>query len=484
MVAKFPIKGGVSKVSSKLPAGTVANVRRADGTYKSFPLREGPITPSAEELVNGPAGVNGNISSGSSAVISPEENAALLEQMGLGQASGVPGGVLEEGATVVETAANTAKAGAVVDDAGLLGLLPEGPLNGVAMAAGIGPGVLGGSVPVIAATAKKLGKEPLAHKLENWQKHWNPQVAPPMEEALGNAGKIGFLKKIKNHLNPSAAQREVTRLDHIGNIGFAAGGALSTYGVAKSFAQQLNSLKYAIADVKGVSVGSVSTMGALFGPIPKSLEPARNHLLNEHAVRGVIQAAGLATMIWSVRNRKHLNMFAFMAPGILDMGANTILGESMLPVYAGYKNAFNSGQPLPPEAYAEFLLASSAELKKRGEVGKLVAQKLGVQYATAKTDPGKILQEMDNGKFDGRIQGLITIAEKEDAEQMAQAKAKQAEDAHAKAEANAHPSDTKHNAASGSMVSRVRGEKPKREGIGDFTNKLGNESAVSQGITQ
>jgi hypothetical protein len=257
----------------------------------------------------------------------------------------------------------------------------------------------------------------------------------------------------------------LTKLDHLSNVGFAVTSGVSTYGVVKSGAQQLDMLKHAIADMKGVDVANISTAQALFGSVPKSLEAARSHLIKEHAIRGVAQLGGLVAMVMTVRAKKHVNNAAWLAPMFVDMGANALLGESVLPAYAEIKNAYNQGksmgQPVPAEMYAKFLMEASKEVSKRGVVGQMVAMKAGEQYAAENMDPGKILAEIDNGAFNKRIAGLIATAEAEHTQQVAAAKAAK-EAAATQAAANAGKKDR---AVVGAHTQRIAAQTPATHSI-------------------
>lgn len=323
----------------------------------------------------------------------------------------------------------------------------------VETALGFGAGAVGTAtflaphaLGVTSKVASKMGKTDLVSKIDNFTSEWHPEARSEAEIATNTA----------------------TRLEHVGNVAFTLGAGVSSYQVAKSFAEQLDALKHAIADIKGGDAKNISTMSALFAPIPKSLQPARDHLLKEHAVRGVAQVAGLVAMILAVRAKKNVGHAAFFAPMIVDMGANALLGETFLPVYAEMKNAYQaaqaSGQELPSEAYAKFVFETSPELHRRGEVGQQVALKVGEQYAHEKADPGAILREIDSGQFMERVKGLIAEAE---AEHAAMVQAQKAKEAEAKAE-QAHPAaDNKP-----SMVARLSGEQPARPVLGKHTQNL------------
>jgi len=386
-----------------------------------------------------------------------------------------------------EAAAETATVGSV---GGVVAAVDPavGVVGAVATAASFAPMVAPTGVGLVEKAAGKMGKHEVVNKLQMWREHWHPEMKMPGEAiaAAGQSKKVGFLQRFKMRGGPLAARAPdapVTRLDHIGNIGFAIGSGVTTYGVAKSFNQGLDELKHAIADVEGVPMSQISTRRALFGSIPNDLKPAREHLFKEHAIRGVAQVAGMVAMIWAVRAKKHLSgplgMAAIMAPGFVDMGANQVLGESELPLYAELKNAYNAKQPIAAQPYANLVLAINSELKKRdypaGEqntVGKIVAAKLGEQYAAENIDPGKILQENSNGKLPARIKGVIAEAEAEHAANVAKAKAERAEAERAKAEAKAHPTH----------VDKLNGMAAQRPVVGDFTKRVSEKTPATLGV--
>ena len=323
------------------------------------------------------------------------------------------------------------------------------------------------------------------------------EAVAPVENALGafstyggmldflplGAGAVAFGAKTLGHNSAhekiTAVQEKYTEpLTKVTNTAFVIGGALGVYGVAKGVTQELNSLKHMYADLTGVPFEKVSTFSLLTGSVPKMLEEPRKHLIMEYGVRAIIQAVGLAWMIRGLRKAEGISMLAFMVPQAASAGADMIMGSSLMPVYAGVKNAYNSGQPLPPDAYADFVMMGSHDLKIRGEVGRMVAARVGEQYAAARTEPGEVLRELNDGRFMVRVKDLIAAAEAEYAARVAAHKAAEAE-AKAKHDAKAHHAEP----AEGSMVSKIKGEKPQRQPIGQFTDKIASEPVAARAVT-
>ena len=464
MVVKIPpVKGNGARIVS-------GGISGADGSV-----------PSAQRLIDG--AFNGATPAsataiGSSPVISEAEQAALMQNIGYAPERVAAGSAVAEPHAV----APVELVGDAVDLKPIDGAVA--PIGAVATVAGFAPMIAVPALGLGMKIAEKTKNTETLGKLQTFQAKWNPDL--PDAAGSNPKGFRAFFSRegLSNTFSKEgitnffSKQRDATPLDNVGNIGFAVSSGVSTYGVAKSFDSQLNSLKHAIADIKGVKAGQISTAQALFGPVPASLKPARDHLFKEHVLRGGAQVGGLIAMVMAVRAKKHINNLALIAPMVVDMGANALLGESVLSNYADIKNAYLSGQPLSADIYAGFLVSASHDLAIRGEVGKMVAGKVGEQYAAEHKDPGAILREIDNGSFMSRIQGIIAEAEKVHAAQMAQAKVKAAEEAQAKAQHK----DVKPHGAPGSMVSKVKGEKQSREAVGAFTQRIKDEPTASPSI--
>lgn len=244
-------------------------------------------------------------------------------------------------------------------------------------------------------------------------------------------------------------------------LGFS---ALQTYGVAKGFFQQLDSMKQMYADVMGVDPRSVSTMTILTGKMPPVLAGARSHFITEYGSRGLIQAVGWGLIARDLM-KGHANpeeiaggrigLTAGIVPGLINMGVDMFMGTSTIEVYSGFKKAFESGETIPAGAYAQFLLASSPELQKR-KVGRQVALELGTEYAIERASPGEILRQMNDGRFKARIDKMIAADE---------------------AALAAHPQAT--HQQKNSMVDRIGGQRQQPgKVVGPFTGRLHQESSL------
>lgn len=299
----------------------------------------------------------------------------------------------------------------------------------------------------------------------------------------GAAGLIG-MKGVKATLNAPSKFMSETKVGKSGRtlnttvqdglmLGFS---AISAYGVAKGFSQNLDSLKHMYAEVTGVPVEKVSTISLLTGKVPEVVAEARSHFLKEYVSRGAISAAGLALIVRGIR-KGGVGLVEGLVPTFAGMGVDMLMGESALPYFAGVSNAFKAGQEIPPSAYAEFLMASSKELKSHGNVGRRVAMLLGDEYAQEKASPTQILREIEESlqakklgqksKFDQRVDAILAKTHID----------------HPQAQLT-HAGSHGHDAAAHhgpSMVERVHGAKPRdMEVKGKFTQKLKQEMAAQE----
>lgn len=282
-------------------------------------------------------------------------------------------------------------------------------------------------------------------------------------EATLNAPKH-FLEK--THVTKNITARQAMN-DGI-QLGFS---AFQTYGVAKGFSDNMASLKEMYADVTGKDARSISTIGMLTATnLPPLIAQARDHFIKEYGTRGLVQAVGWGLMARDLLRGKtkkaediafgRIGVTAGILPSIIGMGVDMFMGTSTTEVYSGFKKAFDTGQPIPPNEYAAFILASSPDLAKR-KVGKQVAMEIGTEYANEKASPGEILRQMNDGRFKARIEKLIIKDEAEAAQKAAAAPQKPHAVAHAK-----EPS----------MVERITGVKQDRPKIGKFTGMIHEEN--------
>jgi len=244
-------------------------------------------------------------------------------------------------------------------------------------------------------------------------------LAPAMGKVAGWFSFEGLKKtlnrpsKYLNETHVDAAKKRTTG-SALNDGAFIAMGAASTYAVARSFSAQGIAYRNAVEDITGMSTAGISLMDLLSKKGPPILEDARQHLLKEHAARFAVQGTGLAYVISRIAKAKSIPFLAMMAPMFADMGVDALLGESVLPTYTAFSQAYKKGEMLPPDAYKTLLFATSKELKARGRVGEQVALEVAKQYATEKASPGAVLKEVNegaNGKFMARVHAVLAAAE-------------------------------------------------------------------------
>lgn len=256
-------------------------------------------------------------------------------------------------------------------------------------------------------------------------------VLPAIGVIAGLAGlnkTKSVLNKPRDLLNPDTLRDagKLTTGDKIQNGLFLTGNILSTYGVAKGFSQNLDSLKNMYSDVTGVPVENVSTMAILTGNVPDVIKSARSHFLKEHLARGAVNAVGLGLVARSIFKGKNVGLIEGLAPMAAGAAVDAVMGESVLPFYTGFANAFREGKPMEAAAYSEFLISTSEDLKKRGAMGHRMAILLGEEYAKEQKSPAELLKEIESsqqahkaggkgGAFDERIERILTRIEEQKA---------------------------------------------------------------------
>ncbi len=191
------------------------------------------------------------------------------------------------------------------------------------------------------------------------------------------------------------------------NTAFIAGSAISMFGVATGFIQNLASLKEMHKDITGKSA---STYDVLFGKVSVPVADARSKLLKTFTVSGTTDVISLGVAVAGAISKK-VPMLAFFAPQVLSMGASTLIGESAMPYYASIKQAHAAGQKIPADAYAELIAKASPELAKRGGSASVFTQKLAEQYAQNNVSPAQIMREAANGQLIKRVDGIIAANE-------------------------------------------------------------------------
>lgn len=306
----------------------------------------------------------------------------------------------------------------------------------------------------------------------------------------GGISKLGFaktgemFKKPNEYLNPEAEVKagKYTLGGKLNNglmLGF---GVLSGYGVAKQWSEGMHSLVKMQEAMTGKKVSSPMAL-LTANDVPEVVKDARKHLLMEHIGRGASSLLNIGLVARAMFRRKSMSMWEFAIPAAAGMAVDIAMGQSALPFFANVQNAHNAGQQLPPQAYAEFLMASSSDLKRRGAIGYQVAAKLGEIYAVQKTAPGDVLKDVEanlqahkhghKGKLDGMIDQVLAEAEQK------KLAAKQMQDV----QGHAKPHNGQQQV---SMVEKIgAGGKPREIDVrGKYTKQLKNEvSSTEQGAS-
>jgi len=293
---------------------------------------------------------------------------------------------------------------------------------------------------------------------------------------LGMKGVQNTLNAPGEYLNKTNLAKNVTLRQALNDgiqIGFS---ALQTYGVAKGFNENMKALKEMYADVTGKDPRSISTMGMLTATnLPPLIAQNRDHFIKEYGSRGLVQAVGWGLVARDLLKGKlhkpkeivsgRIGIAAGLLPGLVNMGIDMFMGTSTTEVYSGFKKAFDTGQPIPANEYAAFILASSPDLARR-RVGKQVAMEVAQDYAAQHASPGEILRQMNDGRFNAKIEGLITRDEAALAEKTAAAR------------------QQKGVARPVSMVDKLSGATQDRPKIGKFTSMVSEENkGVAPSVT-
>ena len=247
--------------------------------------------------------------------------------------------------------------------------------------------------------------------------------------------------------------------------------------MAKGFTQNLDALKHMYSDITGVPADKVSTMTILSGKVPDVMKEPRAHFIREHVIRGGINALGVGLIARAMFKGKAMGYIEGLAPVAASIGADALLGNSILPSYSGISNAQRNGQQLPAEVYTEFLMGASGELQRRGRMGHRMAILLGEEFAKENIKIPDLLKEIEasnqahkhgkKAKFDERIEGLLATAEAQQKAADAQRKVQPA----AGAQAQLHSQK--------SMVERVNNSKGGKDIVvqGKHTSRLKQEIA-------
>lgn len=232
-----------------------------------------------------------------------------------------------------------------------------------------------------------------------------------------------FIRKPVDYLNPEADMKagKMTKGDKINNGLMLGISAMQAYGVAKGFTQNLDALKHMYSDLTGTPVEKISTIALLTGSVPDVMKEPRRHFINEHVLRGGVSAMGAGLIARAMFKGRAMGWIEGLAPVAASVGADIMLGESILPHYASISNAQRSGQQLPPQVYTEFLMNASSELRNRGRIGLRMGILLGEELAQERAKIADVLKELEDSKqahkhgkkakLDERIDNLLTKAE-------------------------------------------------------------------------
>lgn len=195
-------------------------------------------------------------------------------------------------------------------------------------------------------------------------------------------------------------------LHGVANTTFIVADAARMFSTARGFWQNLASLKEMSRDITGKPV---STWSVLIGKVPAPVAEARSKLLKNFAVSEVTGAMSLgATVVNASRGR--VSPIAFVAPMVVGMGANAMIGESALPYYTALSQAHASGQQIPTDAYAQLIDKASPQMRVRGE-GNVFSKKVAEQYAAEKASPAQVMREIADGGLMKRVNALIAANE-------------------------------------------------------------------------
>ncbi len=249
------------------------------------------------------------------------------------------------------------------------------------------------------------------------------------------------------------------------NTAFIGMSALSMFGDARGLAQNLASLKQMYADMTGEDVKTVSTMKVLTGNVPEPVAAARSHMVKTFGIKQLFDVGNIALNVLMMVSPKFSSGWKGIAAMIGTQMASTAvdgyMGESILPIHKAFSDAYKSGKQVPPDFYAAYIYAASAELRSRGDKGQEFAAAVAQQYAQERASPGQLLNEVQNGKLIERIKGISESADKPQQQ------------------------STQEEPAQSTAVSRLNGERAERPVVGKFTNKLSQEgqmAAIGQGV--
>ncbi|MDX1974476.1 MAG: hypothetical protein SFT92_02245 [Rickettsiales bacterium] len=218
---------------------------------------------------------------------------------------------------------------------------------------------------------------------------------------------------------------KVKTVHGIANAAFIAGDAISMTMDARTFTKNLKTLKEMIADAKGIEPAQVSTFTALFsGDVPLTAKAARKNIIMKTGVKEVIDGANMLLNVKQATDPKMsmAKMFAwFGATTAAGIVADQVMGESVLPLYSALRLAEKTGQPIPPEAMAQFIGEINSDLKSRGGAESPFAQEVANQVIQEHLSLADIMKENETGKIMLRVHKVIEENEKPKIPSVAQA---------------------------------------------------------------
>lgn len=363
----------------------------------------------------------------------------------------------------------------------------DGALNGMGTAIGIqvAPAAVAGAAGAIGWIGKKAGLSAVESAGRGAQGKVKGFMESTMQEAFGKngagktiantTGKItDFTGKILSKVGLKSAADAVQ--DIPANIGkskigeglinstWLAGSAVNMAGGALSFSKSLLEMKRLASEITGKHY---STWDVITGDIPDILKPERAFLLKGFAASEGSSTLSLGFAIRSVA--RGFSPALMLATGAISMGVNMLAGEGFLPAYSAMREAYDAGQPIPPEAYANLIGMASKEMAEHGGPGGAFAKKIAEQFAEEDRSPGHVLRETIDGRLMKRVQALIAAAEAEKAA---------ANEANISHEKPAHS----HVAALSAPKNEVKRNIPEREILGRNTQHVVDQTLASRGI--
>lgn len=273
--------------------------------------------------------------------------------------------------------------------------------------------------------AAALGKDPHAFAAANRSFDEALKAAPDAVKKLvkDNASIAGFVEKTGmalGHHHDAARWSDVraaikrapkamagASIHHTLFNGAFIGASFASMGL------MLNELKNSfrtLSDMEmDISGRKKSTVGLLFGRVSRPVAEARSKLLKTFFLREATEGVGMVLNVKQAMNR-HVGLAAFLVPQGISMGLGALIGESSDKAYARLSAAIDSGEDVPPEAYAGFLTEVSKDLGKKG-ASSAFTQEIARQYAAEKAAPAAIFKEIENGALKSRIDKLIAANE-------------------------------------------------------------------------